>query len=83
MPTGPQWIHELKHDGSGSFAQDGDRVRLWSRNGCDWSAEFVAITTAIMALPVTRIVLNGEAVAAGLSCAPTPLWLRYSVLLRL
>jgi ATP-dependent DNA ligase len=41
-------------------------MRLWSRNGRDWSVEFVAITSAIMALPVTRIVLDGEAVAAGL-----------------
>ena len=38
-------------------------MRLWSRNGRDWSVEFVAITSAIMALPVTRIVLDGEAVA--------------------
>ena len=37
-------------------------MRLWSRNGRDWSVEFVAITSAIMALPVTRIVLDGEAV---------------------
>ena len=43
--------------------KDGDAVRLWSRNGRDWSAEFVAITAAVMALPVTRIVLDGEAVA--------------------
>jgi bifunctional non-homologous end joining protein LigD len=29
----------------------------------DWSAEFVTITAAVMGLPVTRIVLDGEAVA--------------------
>src|SRR3954451_4374853 len=61
---GPQWIHELKHDGFRIVAhKDGDVVRLWSRNGRDWSAEFIAITAAILALPVTRIVLDGEAVA--------------------
>jgi bifunctional non-homologous end joining protein LigD len=38
-------------------------VRLWSRNGRDWSAEFVAITAAVVALPFPRIVLDGEAVA--------------------
>ena len=38
-------------------------MHLWSRNGRDWSAEFVAITAAIIAMPVTRIVLDGEAVA--------------------
>ena len=38
-------------------------MHLSSRNGRDWSAEFVAITAAIIAMPVTRIVLDGEAVA--------------------
>ena len=64
MPIGDGWIHELKHDGFRIVAlKDGDEVRLWSRNGRNWSAEFVAITAAVMALPVTRIVLDGEAVA--------------------
>jgi ATP-dependent DNA ligase len=31
--------------------KDGDKVRLWSRNGRDWSAEFVAITEAMRSLP--------------------------------
>jgi hypothetical protein len=38
-------------------------VHLWSRNGRDWSVEFAAITAAILAMPVTRMVLDGEAVA--------------------
>jgi bifunctional non-homologous end joining protein LigD len=64
VPIGQQWIHELKHDGFRIVAhKNGDAVRLWSRNGRDWSDEFVAITAAVMALPVTRIVLDGEAVA--------------------
>jgi hypothetical protein len=63
VPTGPQWIHELKHDGFRIVAhKDGDDVRLWSRNGRNWSVEF-AITAAVMALPFARIVLDGEAVA--------------------
>ena len=65
VPVGPEWIHELKHDGFKIVAnKDGDEVRLWSRNGRDWSAEFVAITAAVIALPFARIVLDGEAVAA-------------------
>jgi len=64
VPTGPGWIHELKHDCFRIIAhKEEDVVRLWSRNGRDWSAEFAAITTAIMALPVTRIILDGDAVA--------------------
>ena len=38
-------------------------MHLWSRNGREWSAEFVAITAAVMALSVTRIAMDGEAVA--------------------
>ena len=52
VPVGDGWIHELKHDGSRIVAlKDGDEVRLWSRNGRNRSADFVAITAAVMALP--------------------------------
>jgi hypothetical protein len=88
VPTGDGWIHELKHDGFRIVAlKYGDEVRLWSRNGRNWSGDFLAITAAVMALPATRIVLDGEAVAhcpqAGLQRAPAPLWVRYGVPLRL
>src|SRR5215203_2766310 len=64
VPAGDGWIHELKHDGFRIVAlKDGGEVRLWSRQGRNWSADFVAITAAVMALPATRIVLDGEAVA--------------------
>jgi bifunctional non-homologous end joining protein LigD len=64
VPDGDGWIHEVKHDGFRVIAlKEGDEVRLWSRNGRNWAADFLAITAAVMALPVTRIVLDGEAVA--------------------
>src|SRR5215218_7110556 len=64
VPVGDDWIHELKHDGFRIIVhKNGDHVRLWSRNGRDWSVEFVAITAAVVALPLARIVLDGEAVA--------------------
>ena len=48
VPVGDGWIHELKHDGFRIVAlKDGDEVRLWSRNGRNWSANFVAITAAV------------------------------------
>jgi ATP-dependent DNA ligase len=38
VPAGDGWLHELKHDGYRIIAyKDGERVRLWSRNGRDWS----------------------------------------------
>ncbi|HEX8663572.1 MAG TPA: DNA ligase [Beijerinckiaceae bacterium] len=64
VPTGPQWIHELKHDGYRIVAlKDGPSVRLWSRHGRDWTGELAAVAAAVRALPVERIVLDGEAVA--------------------
>src|SRR5215207_1798523 len=64
VPAGEGWIHELKHDGFRILAfKDSDTVRLWSRNGRDWSAEFVASTDAMQALPFKRVMLDGEAVA--------------------
>jgi bifunctional non-homologous end joining protein LigD len=71
VPVGDDWIHELKHDGFRILAfKDGDAVRLWSRNGRDWSGEFVAVTDAMRALPFKRIMLDGEAVAHCLDGLP-------------
>lgn len=41
VPNGPDWIHEVKHDGYRMLViRDGDRVRLLSRNGISaWSRE--------------------------------------------
>ncbi len=49
-PSGPLWIQEIKHDGYRIVARkSGDEVRLWSRNGRDWSKEFLAVTDALKA----------------------------------
>jgi bifunctional non-homologous end joining protein LigD len=53
----------LKHDGFRIIARkQGESVRLWSRNGRDWSVEFVVIVAALRDLPGS-FVLDGEAVA--------------------
>jgi bifunctional non-homologous end joining protein LigD len=63
-PSGPLWIHEIKHDGSRIIAaKHGETVRLWSRNGRDWSKEFLAVAEAVRALKADDIVLDGEAMA--------------------
>src|SRR4051812_46799925 len=63
-PKGAGWVHELKHDGFRIVAlKDGERVRLWSRNGRDWSSEFAAIAAAMRSLPFNRIMIDGEAIA--------------------
>jgi ATP-dependent DNA ligase len=71
VPVGEGWLHELKHDGFRILAhKDGERVHLWSRNGRDRSRDFVAMADAVRALPASRIVLDGEAVAHCLDGLP-------------
>ena len=43
-PTGPGWMHELKHDGYRLqiHVRDG-RVRLFTRNGADWTKRYPRI----------------------------------------
>src|SRR5262245_61670034 len=43
-PTGPGWVHELKHDGYRLqiHVRDG-RVRLFTMNGADWSKRYPRI----------------------------------------
>jgi ATP-dependent DNA ligase len=38
VPSGPDWLHEIKYDGFRvRLERDGDRVRLFTRNGHDWT----------------------------------------------
>ena len=51
-PVGPQWIHEIKHDGYRPIARrHGNRVRLFTRRGYDWADRYPLITKAMAALP--------------------------------
>ena len=60
---GPSWVHEIKHDGYRLMARkQGDRVRLYTRNGHDWAARYPTIARAIMGLKVESILLDGEVV---------------------
>jgi bifunctional non-homologous end joining protein LigD len=62
-PVGPQWIHEIKHDGYRLIARKRDgRVRLFTRNGFDWSDRYPRITAAVAALRTASATIDGEAV---------------------
>ena len=51
-PSGPSWIHEIKHDGFRIIARrDGASVRLLTRNGYDFSERYPLIVAAVEALP--------------------------------
>ena len=45
-PSGPLWIHELKHDGYRLMVRHGPRIRCFTRNGHDWGDGFPAIVLA-------------------------------------
>ena len=63
VPTGPDWLHEIKHDGYRMLIQrEGDRVRLFTRNGHDWSDRYPLIVAAARKLRTASYVIDGEAV---------------------
>ena len=48
-PVGTEWLHEIKHDGFRLFARrDGERVRLITRGGYDWSDRYSRIAAAVL-----------------------------------
>jgi ATP-dependent DNA ligase len=66
VPEGAEWIHEIKHDGYRLIVQrDGKMVRLFTRNGHDWSGRFPLITTAALRNRNSSFVIDGEAVLLG------------------
>ncbi len=50
-PTGPGWVHEIKHDGFRIIAvRGGGKVKLFSRRGNDFTDRFPAAVAAITTL---------------------------------
>jgi len=67
VPTGSQWAYEIKHDGFRFICwRDGDRVRIFSRNGRDWTDWVPLIAEALAALRVSSVTIDGE----GVVCRP-------------
>jgi len=61
-PTGPGWIHEIKHDGFRMMVRrDAAGVRLLTRNGIDWSHRYPLIAEAAGALRARSCLIDGEA----------------------
>jgi bifunctional non-homologous end joining protein LigD len=62
-PSGPGWLHEIKHDGFRILAhRQGRSIRLLTRNGRDLADRFPLAVAAIEALPVRSCVMDGEAI---------------------
>src|SRR5690242_17917868 len=66
VPSGPDWLHEIKYDGYRlRVERDGDRVRLITRGGYNWTDRYPWIVEAARKVRQKRFVLDGEAVVLG------------------
>ena len=64
-PSGPGWLHEIKHDGFRILARkDSPGVRLITRAGNDFSCRFPFIAMAVGKLPVRSCLIDGEAIVS-------------------
>jgi len=62
-PDRPEWIHEIKYDGYRiRVERDGDRVRLITRGGYNWTKRYPWIVEAALKNPHKQFVIDGEAV---------------------
>jgi bifunctional non-homologous end joining protein LigD len=62
-PSGPGWLHEIKHDGFRLIAhREATGVRLLTRNGHDWSDRYPAVVAAVGKLRCKSCVIDGEVV---------------------
>jgi ATP-dependent DNA ligase len=58
VPSGPEWVHEIKHDGYRFICRrEGDRVWVFSRRGNDYTERVPAIADALQ----SSLTLDGEA----------------------
>jgi bifunctional non-homologous end joining protein LigD len=66
VPTGADWIHEIKHDGYRLIVHRQEKlVRLFTRNGHDWTDRYPWIVQAALQNRNRHFVLDGEAVILG------------------
>ena len=62
-PAGPDWVYEIKFDGYRVLARkDDERVRIFSKNGADFTKRYPRIYAAVRALKVRSAVIDGEAI---------------------
>jgi ATP-dependent DNA ligase len=61
LPSGPGWVHEIKHDGFRMMIRrDGAGVRLFTRNGHDWTDRYPLIAEAAGALRARSCLIDGR-----------------------
>jgi ATP-dependent DNA ligase len=66
VPAGPQWFHEIKFDGYRlRLEREGQRVRLVTKGGYDWTKRYPRIVEAALRNRMQRFVIDGEAINRG------------------
>ena len=66
VPAGNGWFHEIKYDGyRAQIAAAGSEVRVYTRNGLDWTEKFAPLVRHIAALDLPSCLIDGEIVAYG------------------
>ena len=64
VPAGNGWMHEIKFDGYRALiACAGDKVRVYTRSGKDWSDKFVPLVAKFAELDLPSCLIDGEIVA--------------------
>jgi bifunctional non-homologous end joining protein LigD len=64
VPAGNDWFHEIKFDGYRALVSvAGPDVRVFTRNGLDWTDKFQPLVKAIAALDLPPALIDGEITA--------------------
>ena len=67
VPSTPSWLYEVKYDGYRLIvAREGNRVRLFTRKGHDWSGRYPSILESALKNRYKQFVIDGEAVVLGI-----------------
>src|SRR5205823_141750 len=78
LPSGSEWLHEIKHDGFRIVARKkGAQVRLYSRPGNDLTHRFPLIVETLARLRSRSCIIDGEAVACDKKGMPSFDRIRY------
>jgi bifunctional non-homologous end joining protein LigD len=71
VPDRDLWLHEVKYDGYRLIVvREDKRVRLFTKNGHDWTGRFPWIVNAALKNRRKQFVIDGEAVILGVDGAP-------------
>ena len=71
VPRGDPWLHEPKFDGYRlQIIKHGGKVRLYSRNGHEWTKRLAGLAEGLQLIPRQSVVLDAELCFPGADGAP-------------